>query len=220
LTALACLVCVGTVYAVMLQRQELRALQAQPSSEQTAQSSLNQSEDPKKTGSGTEASSELLRLRSEVTRLSARKRELAHVVQEAEQLRAQLASAQTNSPAGSRLPPGYIRKSQAQMVGYSTPENTVQSFLWALQQHDASSVLRAFTPAQAQALRARFEPPAQPEQGFFKETDQLPGLAIEGRRNLPDGSVQLQVTFAPGLPSQTFRLQVVNGEWKLADAGL
>ena len=167
-----------------------------------------------------EALSELLKLRSEVTRLTARKRELGGVVAESEQLRQQLATNQANISAENRLPPGYIRKAQAEMVGYSTPENTVQSFLWALQHHDPAGLLRALTPTQAQALGPRFNTDATAENSFFKDADRLPGLAIVSRRNLDNGSVELHVLFGPNTPLQTFRLQPINGEWKLDEMGL
>lgn len=167
-----------------------------------------------------EALSQLLKLRSEVTKLSARKRELGGVVAESEQLRQQLATNQANISAENRLPPGYIRKAQAQMVGYSTPDNTVQSFLWALHQHDAAGFLRALSPTEAQLLGPRVTADANAENSFFKQADRLPGLAILSRRNLDNGSVELQVTFGPNTPPQTFRLLPINGEWKLDEIGL
>ena len=47
---------------------------------------------------------------------------------------------------GIQLPPGYIRKSEARMVGYSTPDDTLQSFLWAIQNRDLTNVLQALAP--------------------------------------------------------------------------
>lgn len=220
LTILALALCLGTVYAVVAQRQQLVALRAQQSQEMAQPEKtavVSQNDQPMPASSGDQSTGELLRLRSEVTRLTARKRELAGVNEEGERLRAQLSAAQTNGPAGSRLPPGYIRKSEAQMVGYSTPENTLQSLLWALQRHDAEAFLRAFAPSAAQGLSSRIQQSKESAEAFFKEADAMPGLAIQGRENLPDGSAELQVTFAPGMPPQKIRLQVVNGEWKLSE---
>lgn len=160
-------------------------------------------------------SPELLRLRSEITRLSARKSELANVTQEGESLRARLADAQTNAPAGSRLPPGYIRKAEAQFVNYSTPENTIQSFLWALQRHDVPRFLEALLPEEAQSMRNRIGMSGEAES--FKGWDALPGMAVQSRQDLPDGTVELQVEIGPGLPSQKIQLRQLNGEWKLDD---
>ena len=47
---------------------------------------------------------------------------------------------------GFQLPPGYVRKRDARLVGFNTPEDTLQSLLWAIQNHDLAKVLEAFTP--------------------------------------------------------------------------
>src|SRR6266851_4167937 len=90
---------------------------------------------------GITVSPELLRLRNQVNLLTRRRQELAGIRSENERLRLLFAERQTNPP--SALPPGYIRKSQARLVGYNTPEDTLQSFLCALQTRDAMNVLLA-----------------------------------------------------------------------------
>jgi hypothetical protein len=162
---------------------------------------------------GGPVSSELLQLRSEVTRLSTRLRELAVVTQENSRLHGQLERSSTNSSTGPRLPPGYVRKSSARLVGYKTPEDTIQSFLWALQTHDLSNVINALTPAAGEDLQQKLQ--QQKSEDFFKATDALPGLGIQGKSELPDGTLELQIEIAPGVTADKFRLQQVNGEWKL-----
>ncbi len=223
LTFVAGLVCVGSVYAVVVQRQQLSQLLAERSTltTQTETNATPSEEDGTITASPVaETSPELLRLRSEVTRLTARKRELAGVAEEGERLRAQLAAIQTNTAAASSLPQGYMRKSEAQMVGYSTPENAVQSLLWALAHQNLDAFLQSFTPEQAQHVQSRIQASSASGDSFLKESQAVPGIGIQGRQNLPDGSVELQVTFGPGMPPQSFRLQAINGEWKFADVGL
>ena len=139
---------------------------------------------------------------------------------ENERLQAELANSETNVPSGSRLPAGYIRKTQAQMVGYSTPENTVQTFLWALQQRDAATLLRSFAPAEADKLQSRIQSSPEGADGLFKEAAALPGIGIQSRKVLPDGSTELQAIFVPNMPAQTLRLQLINGEWKFTELGL
>jgi len=220
LSILAFVLCLGTVYAVVVQRQQLLQLRAQRQLQVTQAEGtvlVPQSSELAPTLSADDATPELLRLRSDVTRLTAKKRELAGVAEEGERLRTQLAASQTNVPKENRLPPGYIRKAEAKMMGYSTPENTLQSLLWALQRHDAESLLRAFTPSVAQGLSSRIQQSNEAAEAFFKEADPMPGMAIQGRDNLSDGSVELHVTFGPGTPPQKIRLQVVNGEWKLSE---
>ncbi len=217
MTSAAFILCLGSVSGVWLQHQELSRLRTQQvRAANAARTDAEHSPTAAATNSGgtDELLPEVLRLRSEITRLSARKRELAGVPGEMERLRAQLAAGDTNAPPGARLPAGYMRKAEAQMVGYSTPENTLQSLLWSIQRHDVASFLQALTPDQAQRIRSQIETGAKGED-FFEGADALPGLAIEARRNLPDGSVELGVSVAPGLPPETLRLHPINGEWKL-----
>jgi hypothetical protein len=161
-------------------------------------------------------SSELLRLRSEVTRLTARKRELAAAAAENQSLRDQLATTRTNAPTPISVTPGYLRKAEAQMVGYSTAENTLQSFLWAVQNQDFTNLVRALTPASAQKLQENFQQSKEAPEAFFKNADKFPGLKIQKRESLPDGTIQLEVEIAPGQPTEKIRLESIDGEWKMA----
>jgi hypothetical protein len=214
--SLSVIFCLGSLWATLAQRQQLSSLRAERARLATQGAAEDQNSVPVAPPEGaTEhnavqepaVSPELLRLRNQVTQLSRRQRELAHVPKENEQLRAQLGTGGTNVASGTRLPLGFIRKSQAKLLGYNTPENTLQSFLWALQNRDETNLLHAFTPATAQQMVGRTE-------AFFKATDVLPGLALRGREELPDDSVELQVEMAPGIPLK-FKLQQLNGEWKL-----
>jgi hypothetical protein len=209
--------CFGAAWAVFAQRRELIRLRAQQEhAGEQATESVNYN--PSETKDSRIAinidtlaeaeSRELMRLRNEVTRLNARKRELAAVAETHQQLRAQLETASTNA-TGNRLPPGYIRKAEAQFVGYSTPENTVQSFLWALQHHDVNALLQSLSPDNTQWIESAGGPDS-----FFKQTDAMPGLAIRGRNNIAGGSVELEVEFGPSM-SDKLRLRSINGEWKL-----
>ncbi len=49
----------------------------------------------------------------------------------------------------------------------------------------------------------------------FKGADSLPGFAIRNHQTNPDGSVRVGVEFAPGA-ARNFRLEPINGQWKLA----
>ena len=215
---------IAAVCAVLLQRQQLIALQAQREQiahneslqVQTAPHDPNGVAASQSSRASTESvSPEVLRLRSEITRLNARKRELANVTEEGEGLRARLATAQAEAPTEMRLPPGYIRKAQAQFAGYSTPENTIQSFLWALQRHDVARFLQALLPEEAQSVSNRLGTSGAPR--IFQPWDVLPGMAVESRQDLPDGTVELQVAIGPGMAPQKLQMRLVDGEWKLND---
>jgi hypothetical protein len=203
------------VWLVAAQRQQLEVLRA---ARTAAQQNENQGENdsvsvetaaPVTTGQAGDLSSELLQLRGQVSLLGAQVRGLSSVTQENARLLGQLAATPQNAATGIKLPPGYVRKNQAKQAGYRTPEDTLQSFFYGLNQHDVEHVLSALTPSSAQ----RFQALQQDE--FFKTTDQVPGYAVRGRNELPDGMLELQIEVAPGLPTEPFRFQQVNGEWKL-----
>lgn len=218
LTACALIACGGSVWAVLAQRQQLARLRAEGQTPRitTDDSSAvpNEGQSQAAGQPGSAYSEELLRLRDEVTRLNARKRGLAGVIQENKTLKSQLESSRTNAQAGNQLPAGYIRKANAQFAGYSTPEDTFHSFLTALRNHDTEMLLQSLTPGAAQKLQTRLQDAAQAKE-FFKNLDSLPGLAIQNRKDKPDGSLQFDVEIAPGLPAETMSLQSINGEWKL-----
>ena len=216
-TTCSLVICVGSVWAVFAQRQQIAIVRAGrqhfpiTTDEGYAAPTAGQSQQKQSDSTNSE---ELLRLRSEVTRLNARKRELTGIVEENQRLRTQLENSRTNAAGDSQLPEGYIRKTQAHFAGYSTPENTFQSLLCALRDHDGPMLLQSLTPGAAQRLQARFQDASQETQ-FFKDMDAMPGLALQNRKEQPDGSVQFEVEIVPGMPKQTMRLQMISGQWKL-----
>lgn len=153
-------------------------------------------------------SPELLRLRGEVTRLSALRLELAPARAENERLRLQLAAAGTNNVPGQALPPGYLRRADARMAGYNTPEDTLQSLLWALHHKDSLRVLQAFAP-EAKDGNAIADTLLQGSEAFI-------GMAVVGKDQLPDGSVMVRVQVAPDAPAMGFRMESIDGQWKIA----
>jgi hypothetical protein len=161
---------------------------------------------------------ELLRLRSEVTRLTERRRELAGVRTENERLSAQVARS-TNGTGEFQLPPGYVRRSEARMVGYNSPDDTLQSMLWASRNHDLTNFLQAYTPAEAEHLLASAANSKLSIEDYVGSLVAYPGIAIVGRKlNTNEGSVEVQVFMAPGLPGGRLLLEQINGQWKIAGA--
>lgn len=222
LIAVAGAVCVAALSAAIIQGRQLSYLRADQRRLVAEFAGPQAASLPAATqghGSGGPAtapvSSELLRLRSEVTRLGALQRELAPARAENERLRLQLAAAGTNRGPGRALPPGYLRRADARMAGYNTPEDTLQSFLWALHHKDSLRAIEAFTPAAAEQLQAQTQS-AQGTEDFLHHGEAFIGMAIVGKDPLPDGSVQLQVLVVPDLPPLRFRLQAVDGQWKIA----
>ncbi len=164
-------------------------------------------------------SSELLRLRGEVNRLTRRKQELASAVAENERLKAQLERAQTNTAA---LPPeylnkGYIRRTTAQKIGFATPQAALETFLWAVQHHDGEAFLECLTPESRQKFEGAQQNGAQSFDEIFSHSHELPGLRIiRSTPNERDG-LKLDVEAAPGVPLPSgLTVRQINGEWKLA----
>jgi hypothetical protein len=159
---------------------------------------------------------ELLRLRGEIGLLERRKRELGSVHAENERLRTQLATKGTNAPTGIALPPGYLRKTEAKFVGYNTPEDTVQSMLWAIQNRDAPGFMQAFNPEMAKQFADRISRSGSADE-FFKEADVLPGFHIIDKAPGADGTMVLTVEILPGdtAHSEKLTFKQLDGRWKL-----
>jgi len=158
---------------------------------------------------------ELLRLRNEVTRLTERRRELAGVRAENEQLRAQLAARGTNDPGKSQSPPGYVFKSQARFVGYNTPEDTVQSMLWAVRNHDLTNLLQAYTPEAAQKIQGELARSPGLIEEWFRLSADVPGVRVPDGYKTNADTIYLGLEFVPGLSGTSIPLRQTNGQWKL-----
>jgi hypothetical protein len=150
----------ATVTGVVIQKQQLASLRseqqavlAQLGTPSDATSEVSAPPPKAELPSPTAPSLELLRLRSEVARLTERRRELSSIRTENEHLRVQVAASRTNVAAANALPPDYMRKSEARFVGYNTPADTIQSLLWAVQNRDLTNMMEAFTPEMSQQLR-------------------------------------------------------------------
>jgi hypothetical protein len=220
------LLCLTAVWATVAQHQQIITLRAEQQrlgaeSEQPRQLASLSSPTPESSANPSQpatVSSELLRLRGEVGVLTRRRRELDGVERENERLRLQFASTPSSNAPGPKLSPGYIRKNQAQMAGYNSPEDTLQTFLWAMANHNYQAILDALSPQAAQQFATNM-PVAQSSNLFHEVDTTLPGLGVVGRKDLPDGGVELTVEMAPGI-AQPMRFERLNGQWKIGDPGL
>jgi hypothetical protein len=222
-------VCLATLWGVWGQRSELaglRAAQRQLMAQLRAKASGSASGAAAETGgadSGTASPTlavtpELLRLRSEVTRLIERRRELASVRGENERLRAELASRSTNGAAAYRFPPDYVRKSEARMVGYNTPEDTLQSLLWAIRNRDLTNVLRAYVPESAHFLQTMLQKQGRSiEDEWSDETLAFGMRFVREKTNAQTGTLFVVGEMAPGVSGPCFYLRQTNGEWKITE---
>lgn len=155
---------------------------------------------------------ELLRLRSEATRLRERLRGLSGIQVENEKLRASLAAG--GQPGGGPgLPAGYVRRREAQFAGYGSPEATLQSLLWAIEHRDTNILFAVLDVERRQDMRDALT--RSGAEGFWKETRIIPGCRIVATEHIADDEVDLKVEFAPGDTPQNMRLKRVGNEWKL-----
>ena len=105
------------------------------------------------------------------------------------------------------------------MVGYNTPDDTLQSLLWAVQNHDLTNLLQAFTPERAEELRARAGESQRSTEDFFRQAAGLVGMRILGRKHdANEGSVALGVEVVPGEAILPITFRQINGQWKIAEA--
>ncbi len=191
-------------------RQELLDREAAPAAGQSSPSAEASLADTSVTTDSPAPSFEVLRLRNQVGQLTQRKRELLNVRAENEQLHAQLAARATNVQTA--LPPGYIRTSEARWAGTSTPENTIQSFLWALRNRDVTNFLQAVTPESGQKILQN--PNFEAE--FFGKNPVFPGMRIVSQEQIADDVIGLHVEVMPGesIP-EPLRLRRMGSEWKI-----
>lgn len=221
-------VCLTTLWGVWRQRSQLAGLRAEHQQLLAQQATSADGAASPGTAEAAGATSgtpqpalvvtpELLKLRSEVTRLTERQRELTSVRAENERLRAQLGSRGTNGPGAFQLPPGYVRRSEARFVGYNTPEDTLQSVLWAARSHDLTNILQAFAPEVAEQIRAQAGESPQSLEDFWSKSAGLVGMRIVSRKpEASDGSVTVEVQVAPGETNGEVTFRQINGQWKMA----
>ncbi len=215
-------VCLAAVSAAIVQRCRLGELRAEvgrlaqqyAGPEASGTPAAGQSVASGRTDTAS-VSPELLRLRNEVRRLTALKQELEQARAENERLRLELAGAGTNNVPGRALPPGYVRRANAQLAGYNTPEDTMQSFLWALHHKDSARLLEALTPKAAEWFQTRLTDSSQSIEEYFQEMEAVLGMAVVGKEESSEGHVELRVVVAPGLAPEHFRLESIDGQWKI-----
>jgi hypothetical protein len=208
-------ICLLMCGAVFMRQNEINTLRSQQELQlaqaTNAASAVAQAQDPMPSGPSPEMS-ELLQLRNQVNQLTQQKRALAGVQKENETLRAKVVERGTNSAVGG-LPPGYIRRRDAQWLGMGSPENTLQSFLWAVQNRNADNLLRVFSPESQQSILGQSGWPDK----AFDEMSVMPGLRVVDQEAQPDGSVKVRVEIAPGETNsiQKIRFHQIDGEWRM-----
>jgi len=203
------LLCLALLWAVFTQQRHVTRLRVEKQQvmDGFAPADANVSDEPA-TRPAAAASPELLRLRNEVAQLTARRKELATVRTENERLQARVAERATNAAVARSV--SYLRKSDAQFAGYNTPENTMQTVLWAIQNRDITSLTQAFSSEMLEHM-------PRDGQHLFDDADKITGLTILGRTQMPDGSVQLEIMDNRSDAVEKVPLFLINGQWRIGE---
>jgi len=196
------------------EHQRLLDQTAAPADAESAASNTANSSSGATDARSSDSTSELLRLRSQVSQLTERKRDLPQARAENEALHAKLATRSSQGSGGIPIPPGYIRFSEAQWTDLSTPENTVQAFLWAVRNRDAARFMQTLTPEFAEKMKEQID---STKEDFFKNAS-FPGMRVINQEQLEDGFIKAQLEIVPGAPP-TDALKVffrrIDGQWKM-----
>lgn len=155
---------------------------------------------------------ELMRLRNEVTQLMQRKQALNNIESEHQRLQVQISGRGTNS---NTLPAGYILRRDAKWMGMNTPENTLQSFLWAIQNRNAETLFQLLTPEDAKQLKDQIDESGKGPEEFFIASP--PGARSLQQTNLSDGSIEMEVEFLPGVSGGNIKVRFhrLDGGWRM-----
>ena len=164
---------------------------------------------------------ELLKLRNQITELTRKRNELTNVEPEHLHLIAEIEARRTNN-AASRfpVPPGYIRRSEARWMGTGTPRDTMESFLWTVENRNFERLLQVLSKDAIASLRQHGAARAPDEHAeaerLFESYSRMPGMRIVGKQDFGDDEAHLRLDFLPGMmPPQSVVLHRVNGQWKL-----
>ena len=197
----------GAVAIQRLQVLDLRAEQQQKLAYATAPTDPT----PPQVASSPSVSREVLQLRNQVGQLRRRRDELLPVRAEHDRLVLELAARGTNA---SGLPRNFIRKSEARLVGYNSPEATLQSFLYAIRNRDLTNFFQAFTPEGVSQLKSQgLESPDRLEK-LFDDSQDLIGLSILDQKRQQD-LISANVQILPGVPPTPILFRLVNSQWKM-----
>jgi len=175
-------------------RAALRAVPSAPPAPSSAGPSLSETD-----------KLELLRLRAEATRLRARQHELEPVRAENEALREQV--------RGNRPPPGYLRMQELRFSGQTTPEATLQSFIWAIGQGDTNTLCQLLTDEDA----AQFmnDPEGRQQKELRAAAHMLPGFRLVEIKQRSPTEAALTVELLPGEPAQEIIVRLQGGRWRM-----
>jgi hypothetical protein len=168
--------------------------------------------------------SELLRLRSKVSELLRQQREN-------EKSRTVRADREPKPAVQAAVPPAAsetqgIPKESWAFVGYVTPQNALQSVMWAMNTGDVRSFLASLAPEAQDAVAARFEGKSESEIAALlkEEVSQIGALRLDRMRQSSDTEASFEVLSAETdngnvktRDAAVLNFRNVGGTWKLTD---
>jgi hypothetical protein len=159
---------------------------------------------------------QLMRQRNELAQLQRRLRELAGVQSEHAALQARLQTSGTTNPPGEKvpMPPGYIRRRDAQFVGLATPEASLESFLYAIDKRDTNLLLSVVGGNMGTQMKAQIE--RGEVEKMWAQIRFLPGARITRTNRVSAGEVEVQVEFMPGA-DDSLKFTFTDSGWKLGE---
>src|ERR1043166_2530272 len=120
-----------------------------------------------------DATRELPKLRNEVGQLRVTRIELDRAREENARL---LNAKQTGAPIPREAPPGFTSKERLTFAGFSTPENAVETFFWAMREGGVAAIFEAMSPENEDRVRFEQSTPEYREelaQRFRNETQMM-----------------------------------------------
>jgi len=161
---------------------------------------------------------ELLRLRNEIRQLRAQKREAEKLREENQRLAAEIKSGNVTPPKLSDME-GYVAKETWANIGFTTPEATLQTLLWAMSTANLEQLLQCVIPEAARHFQQQLErQPDQFRKDFFGEGNLLSkvtGFRIAERTTLAEDKIRLGIQVVANgaiLPLEIWR---VGNDWKV-----
>lgn len=167
------------------------------------------------------ANRDLPKLRNEVRKLREEKREFEKLQGENERLAATLKAApKTTAPPLSEAE-GFVLKQTWSKAGFATPEATVQTFFWAIANKDIASMAECSTgkarKSMEQAIQQSMADGGRSFEEQFAPLAKMQGFRVAEKKQIAEDKIELGIQAAAGGRVMPMRLQLDNGEWKLAD---
>jgi hypothetical protein len=171
-------------------------------------------------GSAKDQLSELLRLRSETTRLRQENANLTRLREENRQLRADLGKAglASSTPTSSAVELASWPKDSWAFAGYATPEAALQSALWAASKGDLQNLIASTTADFATNITddLQTKTPSEVADEIMKDTAKLRSVHLLEKEAVSDQEVRVTLWMEGDHP-ETNKLSLlrVDNQWKL-----